>query len=232
MARNKTPAALPFAVCLASLMLACAPWVSQQMTPRVYLAKILPPIHLDTQLPQKFGEWREDVSNAQVLPDPTVQAQLDLLYSQVLTRTYVNRAGQQVMLTIAYGSDQNSEATAAHRPEFCYRAQGFEIRDIGLAKLTMKGHELITRRLVGSYNGRIEPISYWITLADRATLPGLGRKLAQINYGLRGEVADGMLVRVSTIGADLDGGFAIQGEFIRAMEQAIAPTFQARYFGS
>lgn len=232
MARAKVSLSLPAAICAASMMLASAPWVSHWMTPRVYLAQTLPPINLSAQLPEKFGEWREDVSNAQVLPDPTVQAQLDNLYSQVLTRTYVNPAGQQVMLTIAYGSDQNSEATAAHRPEFCYRAQGFEVRDLGLAKLPMQGHELTTRRLVGTYRGRIEPIVYWVTLADRATLPGLGRKLAQITYGLRGQVADGMLVRVSTIGADLDDGFAIQGNFIRAMEQAVAPTFRARYFGS
>lgn len=232
MAQNKSGAKLTAAIVLASLMLAAAPWASRQMTPRVHLAKTLPPIDLAAQLPEKFGEWREDVSNAQVLPDPTVQAQLDSLYSQVLTRTYVNQAGQHVMLTVAYGSDQNSEATAAHRPEFCYRAQGFEIRDLGLGRLTMQGHELITRRLVGTYQSRVEPISYWVTLADKSTLPGVGRKLAQISYGLRGEIADGMLVRVSTIGSDMEKGFEVQAEFIRAMEQAVAPTFRARYFGS
>lgn len=232
MAQNKSGAKLTAAIVLASLMLAVAPWASRQMTPRVHLAKTLPPIDLAAQLPEKFGEWREDVSNAQVLPDPTVQAQLDSLYSQVLTRTYVNQAGQHVMLTVAYGSDQNSEATAAHRPEFCYRAQGFEIRDLGLGRLTMQGHELITRRLVGTYQSRVEPISYWVTLADKSTLPGVGRKLAQISYGLRGEIADGMLVRVSTIGSDMEKGFEVQAEFIRAMEQAVAPTFRARYFGS
>jgi EpsI family protein len=232
MLSSKSVDRVPASIFAAFILLLIGPVLAHLLTPRLRLAETLPPIVLAQQVPSAFGDWREDVSVAQVLPDPTVQAQLDSLYSQVLTRTYVNSRGQHIMLTIAYGSDQNSEATAAHRPEFCYRAQGFVIQDLGLSRLSMQGHELTTRHLVGVLGNRVEPISYWVTLADKATLPGMGRKLSQIYYGLRGEIADGMLVRVSSISENQGEAFVLQSHFIQDMEAAMTPGFRARYFGS
>ncbi len=222
---------VPPSVIVAFILLLLGVTLGHALTPNHKLADDLPPIVLAKQVPQTFGDWREDVAIAQVLPDPTVQAQLDALYSQVLSRTYVNSKGQRVMLTIAYGSDQNSEATAAHRPEFCYRAQGFEIADQGLAVIDLDGHTLTARRLLGRAGPRVEAITYWVTLADRATLPGVRRKLSQIYFGLQGEIADGMLVRVSTIGVDTDASFALHADFVAAMEQGVSSDFRSRYFG-
>lgn len=221
----------PLSVLLAFLLLLLSPALAYVMTPRTHLSETLPPIVLDKQVPKIIGDWHATAPIEQVLPDPTVQEALNQLYSQVLSRTYVNSKGQQIMLTIAYGGDQNSEATAAHRPEFCYRAQGFEVQDVGVSKLNMQGHALTVRHLVGIAGSRVEPISYWVTLADKATLPGLGRKLSQMYYGLHGTVADGMLVRVSSINADRADAFALQAAFLKEMEAAIAPSFRARYFG-
>jgi EpsI family protein len=223
---------VPLPILLAFVLLLLGPVLAYVLTPRTHLSESLPPIVLEAQVPKNFGDWRATDPVGQVLPDPTVQETLDSLYSQVMSRTYVNSKGQQVMLTIAYGSDQNSEATAAHRPEFCYRAQGFDVQDAGVVKLDMLHHPLAVRHLVGVAGNRVEPISYWVTLADRATLPGLGRKLSQIYYGLHGTVADGMLVRVSSIGADREQAFALQTGFLKDMEAAVAPSFRARYFGS
>lgn len=229
---DHTARRVPASVVFAFILLLVGVALGHALTPTHKLADALPPIVLDKQVPISFGDWREDVSIAQVLPDPTVQAQLDALYSQVMSRTYVNSKGQRVMLTIAYGSDQNSEATAAHRPEFCYRAQGFEIKDQGVSVVQLKGHPLTVRRLIGTSNRRVEAISYWVTLADRATLPGLNRKLSQIYFGLKGEIADGMLVRVSTIGVDTEESFALHGQFVADMASGVAPDFRSRYFGS
>ena len=164
--------------------------------------------------------------------DQMVQAVLDATYSQTLGRTYVNDKGQYVMLSIAYGSDQNSEATAAHRPEFCYTGQGFKVQNLGTHQVSLPGHQLLVRHLVGTRGNQVEPISYWVTLDESATLPGLGRKLAQIRYGLKGMIADGMLVRVSTTGPDLAQAFAVQDQFIRDLQDHLPDSFKPRFFGT
>ena len=215
----------------AGLML-LAVLASEWMRPSYRLADHKPRIVLDTQVPEAFGRWRLDRSIIPVLPDPGVQAALDALYSQTLARTYVNAAGQRVMLSIAYGSDQSNEATAVHRPEFCYSAQGFRVEALGTAELPVGRTLVPVQRLVGRLGQRNEPISYWVTLDEKATLPGLGRKLAQFRYGLEGKIPDGMLVRVSTISPSPEEAFAIQQQFLRELYEAVPAAVRARYFGS
>lgn len=219
------------------LALACAcmfgaAYCAEALKPTVSLADIRPKITLDQLIPTQFGTWKEVPSLRPLLPDPTVQKVIDSAYSQTLARGYVNDKGQIVMLTIAYGKDQNSESTAAHRPEFCYTGQGFSIRELGIHQAQLAGHELTMRQLVGTRENYVEHISYWVTLDDKATLPGLGRKLAQMRFGLRGQIADGMLVRVSTASRDAQASERVHDEFIRDLEQQIPSTYRSRFFGS
>jgi EpsI family protein len=202
------------------------------LRPTTRLADIKPPIVLDKQIPEAFGDWRVDNSIRPVLPDPSLQAMLDSLYSQVLARTYVNSKGQRIMLSIAYGSDQGNEATAVHRPEFCYSAQGFKVKVVGKETLKIDGTAIPASRVLAQLGQRSEPITYWVTLDEVATLPGLGRKLQQIRYGLRGQIPDGMLVRVSSISASTDAAFALQQSFIEQMKAAVPAAVRTRYFGS
>jgi EpsI family protein len=204
---------------------------AESLRPTQHLSEARSRIDLASQVPHAFGEWREDQTVLPVLPNPQVQAKLDVLYSQVLARTYINPEGQRVMLSIAYGSDQSSEATAVHRPEFCYSAQGFRVRGAGQQALDIDGHPLRVQRLIATMAPRFEPISYWITLDDQATLPGLDRKLAQLRYGLRGQIPDGMLVRVSTVGLGEAEGFALQHRFLQSLRQAMPAAVASRYFG-
>lgn len=218
---------------LASLLMVGGVLASEAMRPRHSLADSKPALVLDKLVPPHFGDWKEVPSLRPVLPDPTVQAVLDSAYSQVLARVYQDSKGQMVMLTIAYGKDQNSESTAAHRPEFCYTGQGFTVKDQGTHQTTMgDGHQLTMRQLVGYRDTYVEPISYWVTLDEKATLPGLGRKMAQLAYGLRGQIADGMLVRVSTGSKDPESAYLVHERFIHDMEKQVPPEFRARFFGS
>jgi hypothetical protein len=114
-------------VALLALVMVVGAVAGEWLRPTLRLAEVKPAIQLEQQIPEAFGEWRLDRSIRPVLPDPSLQAMLDSLYSQVLARTYVNAQGQRIMLSIAYGSDQSNEATAVHRPEFCYSAQGFRV---------------------------------------------------------------------------------------------------------
>ena len=205
------------------------------MRPTQRLAEIKPRIALEQQVPQAFGEWQLDKSIRPIVPDPGLQAMLDALYSQTLARTYVNPRGQRVMLSIAYGSDQGNEATAVHRPEFCYSAQGFRVQVLDKPMAVIGNTRVPTARLLALLGQRIEPITYWVTLDESATLPGLGRKLAQVRYGLRGQIPDGMLVRVSSLApnsAGVEAAFAAQQLFLAQFYAAVPADVRSRYFGA
>lgn len=217
---------------LATACMFGAAYCAEALKPTVSLADIKPKIVLDQLIPTQFGTWKEVPSLRPVLPDPTVQRVIDSAYSQTLARGYVNEKGQIVMLTVAYGKDQNSESTAAHRPEFCYTGQGFTVRELGVHEAQMAHHALTMRQLVGTRENYVEHISYWVTLDEKATLPGLGRKLAQMRYGLHGQIADGMLVRVSSASRDAQAAERVHDVFIRDLEQQIPSAFRSRFFGS
>jgi EpsI family protein len=202
------------------------------MRPTYRLAEHKPRIALETQVPEAFGDWRLDRSITPVVPDPSLQAALDVLYSQTLARTYVNTQGQRVMLSIAYGSDQSSEATQVHRPEFCYSAQGFRVEAAGTAVLPIGNVRVPAQRLSAKLGQRIEPITYWVTLDEQAALPGMSRRMQQLRYGLKGQIPDGMLMRVSSISAVANDAFAVQQAFLSQLSTALPANVRARYFGS
>lgn len=206
--------------------------VSEYLRPTLRLAEIKPRIDLEKQIPRSFGDWQEDASVVPVLPNPEVQAKLDALYSSTLARTYVNSKGQRVMLSIAYGSDQSSEATAVHRPEFCYSAQGFKVIDAGERNASIREKTIEVKQLVAALNQRREPITYWITLDESTTLPGLQRKLKQLSYGLNGQIPDGLLFRVSSIDKNDQQAFALHDAFIGSLFNVIDPLIRSRYFGN
>ena len=205
--------------------------LGEYLRPTQRLAELKPKIDLAKEIPLRFGDWKEDTSTIPVLPNPELQARLDVLYSSTLARTYVNSKGQRIMLSIAYGSDQSSEATAVHRPEFCYSAQGFKVVNVGKSSADILGRKLTVQRLIGVLNQRREPITYWITLDETATLPGLGRKIEQIRYGLKGQIPDGLLFRISSIGRNDEEGFNLQQEFLVSLVGHIDPAIRSRYVG-
>jgi EpsI family protein len=217
------------ALLAAALMLAGAA-LAYFGRPTAYLADQIGKPDLETLFPKQFGPWRLDTRMAVILPAPDVQAQLDVIYNQVLTRTYVNAVGQRIMLSVAYGGDQ-SDGTSAHRPEVCYPAQGFEITANQKAAQSAAGGTLVVRKLMSKLGGRNEPITYWVVVGNEVATSGIEQKLAQMRYGLRGVIADGMLVRVSSIDPDMARGHAVQSGFIADMAAAIPSPARPRVFG-
>lgn len=186
---------------------------------------------LEKMFPAQFGEWQVDRSLPVILPAPDVQAKLNAIYNQVLARTYVNvRTGDRVMLSVAYGGDQ-SDGMSAHLPEVCYPAQGFELRGQQYASVDVAGRRIPVKRLRTQLGGRFEPVTYWLTLGEAVAATRTDRKLQQIRYGLRGEVPDGMLVRVSTIDRDADRAFGLQLAFLQAMAASISDAYKSRILG-
>ncbi|ANX03095.1 exosortase-associated protein EpsI, B-type [Immundisolibacter cernigliae] len=184
---------------------------------------------LETAIPRQFGTWIEQKQQVQIV-DPRQQETIDRIYSQVLMRSYVNAEGVRVMLSIAYGSNQ-SDDLQVHRPEVCYPAQGAQLLSTVNANLPTQWGEIPARRLTTQFGPRHEPVTYWVMVGDRAIIGSLQGKLAQLRYGFRGQIPDGMLVRASTIDPDDERAFAQQARFLQDLLAAVPPETRKRLSG-
>jgi EpsI family protein len=201
------------------------------LTPKQKVADARADFSLETMIPTSFAGWSLDTSVVPLTPDPTQKELIAALYDQTLSRTYVNAQGQRVMLSIAYGGDQ-SKQLQLHLPEVCYVAQGFDMvkdhRDVlgtGFGKVPVK-------RLVARQNTRNEPITYWVTIGDKAVMSGLDQKMQRFVYGLSGRIPDGMLVRVSTIEPNEANAYRVQDRFVNQLLDALKPQDRARLLGA
>lgn len=198
--------------------------------PTLHLADKIGQPNLETAFPKEFADWRIDTNMPVVLPSPDAQAVLNAIYNQVLARTYVNSAGQRIMLSVAYGGDQ-SDGTRAHRPEVCYPAQGFQIVYNERSTVKAADREVAARVLMSKLGGRSEPITYWVVVGGEVATSGTEQKLAQMRYGLRGVIPDGLLVRVSSIDSDMARGLTVQARFIDDLAKSVGPDVRSRFFG-
>ena len=205
--------------------------LSGALTPRVKLADVQDRFSLEAMIPLHFADWVIDNNIVPLKPDPERQSVLEKIYDQTLSRTYVNRTGQRVMLSIAYGGDQ-SRALQLHLPEVCYVAQGFDLLSAGEGALATRFGAVPVKRLVARQNSRNEPITYWITVGDKAIKSGIQQKIQRLAYGLSGKIPDGMLVRVSTIQPDAQGAYQLQDRFISQMLDRLASKDRVRLLGS
>ena len=198
--------------------------------PTVHLADQRPKVNLETMFPKAFGDWVVDDRMPVQLVSPDTAALLNKLYNQTLSRTYINPQGQRIMLSVAYGGDQ-SDGTRAHRPEVCYPAQGFQLVASSTGTLHGDAEGMRVRRLVAKLGGRVEPITYWMVIGERVTITGTEAKLAQLSYGMRGQIPDGMLMRVSSIDLDSAAAYVLHQGFIGQLARAVPTTMQTLAFG-
>jgi len=186
---------------------------------------------LETMVPKQFGEWRLDPSIIPVSLAPDVQAQLDRLYEQVLARAYVNSRGQRVMLSIAYGGDQR-DALRSHKQEVCYRAQGFTVQNLNVSTTRVNGGEIPVSRFEARKSGRLEPVTYWMTMGNDVIVQRTDRLIAQVKQGLfQGSVPDGMVVRISSVDPDVPHAYAQHQQFLDALIGAMPPEAARRLTG-
>ena len=200
------------------------------LRPTMILADELPLINLKNMVPNKFGDWEERFNASNQVINPK-QKMLDSIYKEVLSRTYVNSAGYQIMLSIAYGKNQ-SDAVQLHKPEVCYPAEGFEVKGFQLGKLELLETVISAIRLETKIGQRFEPLTYWTVVGDQISTGGINKKMIEISYAKKGYIADGMLVRVSSIDKSPPNAYAIQTAFSQAMSKAIAPEHRSRFAGS
>lgn len=218
-------------IVLAALMLSAC-MAATALKPTQKLSVSLPPMMLEAVVPNQFGDWtmRPSASGA-VVANPQAETLLNQLYAQILNRTYVNSKGQAIMLSIAYGEDQR-DSMQAHHPEICYPAQGFQLISTNKSQITTPYGEVPVRRLETKLNEqRYEPVTYWITVGNQATLGGINKKLIEMKYGLHHQIPDGMLFRISSIDHDSSNAFLLQEQFAQELIAYLTPDQRARLAG-
>jgi EpsI family protein len=187
-------------------------------------APSFPNAKLETVIPERFGDWRIDRSIVPIQPDPGALAAIENIYSDTLARTYINSQGQRIMLSLAYGRRQNDNMRL-HQPEGCYSGQGFAVSRAQLGVIAVGTRQLPVRRLVATLSPRIEPITYWMVVGGVPALTAMQAKLAQLRFGIRGYIADGLLFRVSSISGNESAAFELQDAFVRELIGSVDPRF-------
>jgi EpsI family protein len=201
------------------------------LRPTIFTADERPPIDLKAMVPTSFGDWQEQLNVTAQIIDPTQKETLDRIYSQILTRTFVNSQGYRVMLSLAYGKNQ-SKSLELHLPDVCYPAQGFSVADTKKSTLDILGKSVPITRLETNLGQRFEPVTYWTLVGDTITKSALEKRLVEIRYAVTGRIPDGILVRVSSIDRNPENAFAIQRRFASELIQYISPEDRNRFVGT
>lgn len=200
------------------------------LTPTLHMADQAGEIRLDAAVPVAFGDWTLLPSASASMVDAGQQQTLERIYDQTLTRVYINRARYMIMLSIAYGRDQ-SDGFGLHQPEVCYPAQGFELLGSRFDSIPVGRQILPAKRLNTALGSRIEPLTYWTVIGEDNYQGGLQKKLRQIVYGFSGKIADGMLVRISSIDPQTEAAYAAQSAFAEALVSALPESLKTRFTG-
>lgn len=216
-------------IILLALMLASA-GLAIAMRPTDKIADQGPKVVLETMIPRAFGGWREELQPATQIIDPQQKEMLQKIYTQTLSRTYVDEQGNRVMLSIAYGEDQR-DAVQLHYPEVCYPAQGFEVTSNNKSTLEIRRQKIPVRHLETRLGQRHEPITYWTMIGNKAVLGGVDKKLAEMDFGLQRKIPDGLLFRVSTINQEDQRAIATHKRFVENLLDAVEPDVRKRISG-
>ena len=189
-----------------------------------------PAIDLEVMIPRTFNKWREEQSRSVQIVDPQQKEMIDKIYTQTLSRTYVNADGYRIMLAMAYGDDQR-DGMQMHYPEVCYPAQGFMLQDKETGVLVTTNGPIKVTRILTNLGQRNEPVTYWTTIGSTVFQGNIQKKIAEMRYGMDGKIPDGMLIRVSSIDDKTSNAYEMQNQFVNEMLAALAPEYREKLNG-
>jgi EpsI family protein len=213
---------------LAIAMILGAAVAAQAMIPHRKLGKSPTQEELEGMIPQSFGQWTYE-PNVRLVEPPGSDSLSKQIYNAEIARGYRDPEGRLVMFLVAYGASQ-SDRLQLHRPEICYAAQGFRIDKISTVNLELGSGlpVLPVRHMLAQRENRVEPITYWMRLGDTVATNAVERQVLKVEYGLRGYIADGALIRLSTVGLPPDQSFELQTRFLADFLRYVDP--QTRQF--
>jgi len=216
----------------AAVLMTSAAAIATVMTPTRRIVDTLPKLDIEAAIPDRFGEWQLDKRSGSGVVNPQQTELLNKLYSQIVTRTYINPEGYRIMLSIAYGEDQR-DSNQLHYPEVCYPAQGFQITSKQASELEIDGRKIQVRKLESHLSKqRFEPITYWTTIGEKVVTGKIDKKIAEMEYGIRGEIPDGLLFRVSSIDTNSGDAFKLHAQFVRQLYENVQRPAHGRIFGA
>lgn len=225
-----SPKPLSFTAAILAGFMALTAGAAHYAKPTHYLADTRAQLKIEPSIPMEFGGWKLQTVSGGVV-NPQQEQLLNSLYSELINRTYVNAAGERVMLSIAYGKNQN-DSFQVHKPEICYPSQGFQLKSNVAAQISTPWGEIPARRIETTFGPqRPEPVTYWTTLGDEAVRSGTDKKLKEMRYAMKGYMADGLLFRLSSIDPDSPRAFAVHEQFTRDLMQALKPQDRKRLAG-
>lgn len=208
---------------LTGMSLLLAAGAAQLMIPRHVVVLSTDQFSLEAMIPKSFGQWTAEPQIRLVdIDEPGGLARE--IYSQTLSHAYRDPQGDIVMLLVAYGPSQ-SERLQLHRPELCYAAAGFTVSAAAHRQIAWQAgaEPLEVVRLMTRRETRVEPVTYWMRIGDDIATSSLDQHAIRLRYGLKGEIPDGMLVRVSSISADPSRAFDLQDRFLQDLFATIDP---------
>ncbi len=180
---------------------------------------------LETMLPERFGAWRRIEISQAVLPP-----EIDLAPGEAVAyRAYENDVGRVVTLVAAYGPPQG-DSVRLHRPEACYVAQGFEIRDRRVSDFDANGGKVSIVNLAAQSPSRREAVSYWLRDGTNFTTRNSDSAWRRLRGNSAGPL-DGALLRISTTSVD-DQEFVLHRAFLSEFAAALAPEPRRLLLGS
>lgn len=207
----------------------CASWLAVAMRPTIILADQFGKMDLETLVPKQFNDWKVEEMTTHLV-NPEEQAAVSKIYSQTLSRSYVNDQGERVMLSIAYGKNQ-SDSVGVHLPEGCYGGQGFSVHHSMNILFKTSFGSIPAGRLVATKGDRVEPVTYWLIVGDKSVFSGWDMKKVKLQYAIKGIVPDGLLMRVSSITPDLNYGYELQASFTDELLTVLSPSQRLRLMG-
>jgi EpsI family protein len=216
--------------CLLLVMAVLAVLAADSLKPRQRMADSRPQDSLADLVPSRIGGWTWDPTGAVVQAAPDVQATLAATYTELLGRTYRDERGSRMMVSLAYVAN-SARGTAVHRPEVCYPAQGFAVRDLGYAGIDLDGGRVPVVRVVMERQSRREPVTYWIVVGTTVVDSTWAARWAQLRYTMSGTQPDALLVRLSSIDNDAARAFAEQERFVRDLAATPGEPLRTRLFG-
>lgn len=184
----------------------------------------------EAMFPPSFGDWRVHPASELVMPPESELA--NQLYQHILTRTYVNSAGDAVMFLAAYNSVQMNNVQL-HRPEVCYYASGFAI-DVSRPLELDLGPDLTipARTVLASMGTRHENILYWTRVGNEFPQSQILQRIAMTRANIAGYLPDGLLLRMSVIDSDQARSAGLMTHFIEEMLAHSSPATRQMIVGT
>lgn len=160
------------------------------------------PPQIEPLIPSRIGPWRHAGSGGVILPSEVEKVRF---YDQEVQRVYLGAGTPPMMLVLAYCARPQQGLLQIHDPRVCYPGAGFSIDSGRSLAFDLGGSiEVETQSFTAVRPGRTEQVVYWTRVGEDIKGPTEDQHLAIIRSVVRGELPDGLLFRVSSLGEGED----------------------------